>query len=101
MFYNRNSNISGIVYLNKYAYTGMSILKFFTDEVFDKKPHGVLCGPHKTFRELSHSSFFQLHTCLNMGFLHVLQSKQHVVTLNTETEMRILLSLIKLDIKEI
>lgn len=78
----------------------MSILKFFTDEVFDQKKKDF-CGPHKTFRELSHSSFFQLHTCLNMGFLHVLQSKQHIVTLNTETEMRILLSFIKLDIKEI
>lgn len=71
MIYNRVSNICKIVYLNKYAYTE-GMCKFFTNEVFHKKHLEIVTldrlllkcgprdpyGPHKTFRDLSHFSFF-------------------------------------------
>lgn len=83
VFYNRN-NISRIVYLNKYVYTGGDIFKFLTDKVFDQKHLEIVVLDQlfsKTFRGLSHSCFFQPYICLNIGFFpHVLQSEQHIVT---------------------
>lgn len=37
------------------------------------------------------SAFFQLHTCMNLGILHILESKHHN-KLNAETDVRLQLS---------